>query len=172
MLQITSHLDAAIVLTVLAAGAGTSSAGNGDQARNCGSSTSAVLPMSEVAIAPRYRSSTRMPIKPDLRSAIGSVSEWKRVWNRWAPGVPVPEFNFRDSVLIVATMTYSSMPLTVELVEARCSRGDVVVSLRARRQAQQGDLMIQGIAAMGLAREDVNPSRVSFVTLPDLWTKP
>jgi len=110
---------------------------------------------------------------PEGREIVTDSAQWRTVWNRYAPSLPVPPVAFRDSiVLLVATRAYTSGPRTVRIVDVqRCPSGVVAVLTQAERRDTPRNLAERTIAAVAMHRALIGAAAVQFVTLPDHWTK-
>jgi hypothetical protein len=110
---------------------------------------------------------------PEGREVVTDSSQWRRVWNRYAPSLPVPPVAFRDSVvLLVATRAYASGPRTVRIVDVqRCPSGVVSVLTQAERRDTQHADAERTIAAVAINRALIGAASVQFVELPDHWTR-
>ena len=110
---------------------------------------------------------------PEGREVVTDSAQWRSVWNRYAPSLPLPTVAFRDSiVLLVATRAYASGPRTVRIVDVqRCPSGVVTVLT----QSERGDTPRAGaertIAAVAMNRALIGAASVQFVELPDHWTR-
>jgi hypothetical protein len=100
-------------------------------------------------------------------------AQWRTVWNRAAPSLPLPPVAFRDSiVLFVATRAYTSGPRTVRIVDVqRCPSGIVAVVVQAERRYTPHAAADRTIAAVALERALIGAAAVQFVELPDHWTR-
>jgi len=109
----------------------------------------------------------------DGREVVTDSAQWRMVWNRVAPSLPLPPVAFADSiVLLVATRAYASSPRTVRIVDVqRCPSGVVAVMVQAERRYTQRDDAERTIAAVAMDRSLVGAAAVQFVELPDHWTR-
>jgi hypothetical protein len=107
------------------------------------------------------------------REVVTDSAQWRVVWNRVAPSLPLPPVAFADSiVLLVATRAYASSPRTVRIVDVqRCPSGVVAVMVQAERRYKQHAEGERTIAAVAMNRSLVGAAAVQFVELPDHWTR-
>lgn len=107
------------------------------------------------------------------REVVTDSAQWRMVWNRVAPSLPVPPVAFADSiVLLVATRAYASSPRTVRIVDVqRCPSGVVAVMVQAERRDTQHADGERTVAAVAMGRSLIGAAAVQFVELPDHWTR-
>lgn len=108
---------------------------------------------------------------PAGREIVLDSAQWRRVWDRYAPSLPLPPVSFRDTVvLLVATRAYASGARTVRIVDVqRCPSGIVTAIVQTRRGSEPSDAGDRTIAAVALGRSSIGASSVQFVELPDHW---
>ena len=110
---------------------------------------------------------------PAGREVVIDSAQWRSVWSRYAPSLPLPPVAFRDTVvLLVATRAYASDRRTVRIVDVqRCKSGIVAVLMQAERRYAQNDYGDRTLAAVALDRSLIGAASVQFVDLPDDWTR-
>jgi hypothetical protein len=110
---------------------------------------------------------------PAGREIVLDSTQWRRVWGRYAPSLPLPPVSFRDTVvLLVATRAYASGPRTVRILDVqRCPSGIVAVIVQAEHRNAPSDTGGRTIAAVALRHSLIGAAPVQFVELPDHWTR-
>lgn len=109
--------------------------------------------------------------QPEIRAVVRDSAEWLAVWNQWRPGSALPAFNFRDSVLAVATVSYASSPIDLRFVSVRCVRGELIASIQPLQSMRQQEMPERAIGAVAFARNFARTSSVKVNVLPVLVTR-
>ncbi|HEX7979688.1 MAG TPA: hypothetical protein VF461_13860 [Gemmatimonadaceae bacterium] len=110
---------------------------------------------------------------PEGHEVVTDSAQWRDVWSRYAPSLPVPPVAFRDSVvLLVATRAYTSGQRTVRIVDVqRCPSGLVAVVTQTEGRYMQHREGERTIAAVAMDRALIGAAAVQFVQLADHWSR-
>ena len=110
---------------------------------------------------------------PEGHEIVTDSAQWRSVWSRYAPSLPVPPMTFRDSVvLLVASRAYTSSPRTVRIVDVqRCPSGIVSVVTQTEAHYTQHGEGERTIAAVAMDRTLIGAAAVQFVQLADHWSR-
>ena len=131
------------------------------------------LPFRPLALGIGTRAHAPYVTGPAGREVVIDSTQWRVVWNRFAPSLPLPPVAFADTVvLLVATRAYESSPRTVRIVDVqRCPSGIVTAIVQAERRDTPSDAGDRTIAAVALDRSLIGAASVKFIDLPDLRTR-
>lgn len=110
---------------------------------------------------------------PEGHEVVTDSAQWRSVWSRFAPSLPLPPVTFRDSiVLLVASRAYSSGQRTVRIVDVqRCPSGIVAVVTQTEGHYTQRVGRERTIAAVAMDRTLIGAAAVQFVQLGDHWSR-
>jgi hypothetical protein len=110
---------------------------------------------------------------PEGHEVVTDSAQWRSVWNRFAPSLPLPLVAFRDSiVLLVASRAYTSGQRTVRIVDVqRCPSGIVAVVMQTEGHYTQRVGRERTIAAVAMDRTLIGAAAVQFVQLGDHWSR-
>lgn len=110
---------------------------------------------------------------PEGHEVVTDSAQWRRVWTRFAPSLPLPPVTFRDSiVLLVASRAYTSGQRTVRIVDVqRCPSGIVAVVTQTEGHYTQRVGRERTIAAVAMHRTLIGAAAVQFVQLGDHWSR-